>query len=244
LDSFISIAAGPPHWPQLVRAHLGRNLYGPRVRRARRRRARRRRARRAALRGDRPRGGFIQYIVNTIRGTFNITYITIYMNKIVIVPGNPGSSLLYIEFVEILKHTTNGYEFFILDHGVDKNRNVSLTEQIQNVIDQLNQIIQTGDRVYVIGHSIGAYMVLHALHGSHCKEIAKVFLMFPFLEADLSVSRARLLNIVCKCHKSIGIICGYLSFLPHGFKRAYSGPAPMHPNTKSNILLSFLSIGF
>ena len=141
------------------------------------------------------------------------------MNIFIIIPGNPGSSLLYSDFSSLLRRKID-CDVFIIDHIVDAKKNTPLSEQIVNIKDNLCQIIDSrdpDDSIHVIAHSIGAYMVFHAIRDGGIARIKKVFCLFPFFQADFSVPRARSLRMICKHHKSIGVIAGVLAMFPHYF---------------------------
>jgi hypothetical protein len=142
------------------------------------------------------------------------------MYVFIVIPGNPGSSLLYSDFVSILRRKIDYMicDVFVIDHIVDAKKNTSLSEQIVNVQDKLSEIVDSRDPVdsiYVIAHSIGAYMAFHAIKNIGLSRVKKVFCLFPFFQADFSVPRARSLRMICKYHKTIGMIGGVLSMFPH-----------------------------
>lgn len=139
--------------------------------------------------------------------------------QIVIIPGNPGHAQLYSLFKKELENLN--YNVIVLSPLSTPNILYTLEDQIEYIVDMLKNIIC--HPTILIGHSIGAYMLLHAIKKLDPKtlvfaNIVKVVAMYPFLEADLSVPRARQLAIISKYYTIIGCLGGVLSYMPYMIK--------------------------
>jgi hypothetical protein len=149
--------------------------------------------------------------------------------QLVIVPGNPGSALFYLPFLKIVHEALGGTAdvvvFSHLAHDLKSkhgNMLVSLEEQIQHKVDIFRDEIFSpgGVPVVIMGHSIGGYMLLHAmpqlqeLADAASTKILKVVGMFPFLEADFTLPRVKSLNKISKHFSALGCLGGMLSCLP------------------------------
>ena len=150
--------------------------------------------------------------------------------QVVIVPGNPGSALFYLPFIEYLHDELGGKaDVLVFSHLAHDLRSkhgdmlVSLEDQIQHKVDIFKDLILTEGKppTIVLGHSIGGYMLLHAMPQLQAiaeatsTEIIKAVCLFPFLEADFDLPRVRSLNIISKYHSALGILGGVLGCLPH-----------------------------
>lgn len=128
--------------------------------------------------------------------------------QILIIPGNPGNSDFYISFMKELGK-------FNFDINILQSHFDNLEDHIQDIVINLEMINRP---TIVIGHSIGAYMLLHAMSRIRNVNIVKVVAMYPFLEPDFSVPRVRNLAMISRYYTIIGYLAGALSYLPHWIK--------------------------
>eukprot|EP00195_Chlamydomonas_chlamydogama_P016914 CAMPEP_0202891084 /NCGR_PEP_ID=MMETSP1392-20130828/1261_1 /ASSEMBLY_ACC=CAM_ASM_000868 /TAXON_ID=225041 /ORGANISM="Chlamydomonas chlamydogama, Strain SAG 11-48b" /LENGTH=303 /DNA_ID=CAMNT_0049574759 /DNA_START=55 /DNA_END=966 /DNA_ORIENTATION=+ len=153
--------------------------------------------------------------------------------QVVIIPGNPGSALFYHHFVELLDEALeNKADIRVISHlNHDlhaKGELVPLEDQVTHKAAYLREHVLLPNRppVILLCHSIGAYMTLHALGKQHlggspprnAPPILKVVCMFPFLEADFSVPRARRLRRAAAHHNLLGMVASILSWVPDRIK--------------------------
>ena len=79
--------------------------------------------------------------------------------------------------------------------------------------------------VVVLGHSIGAWMALHAMPALDTLElppgapsIKKLVCMFPFFESDFTIPRVRRLHKLSKHYTLVGACAGMVGSLPQCLK--------------------------
>ena len=114
----------------------------------------------------------------------------------VIIPGNPGCIQFYEKFADVLSSSTNVPVWGVSHTGhvqADKNLNFNhpnvldcgLDRQIEHKIDYLEQeVFAKAEKVVLIGHSIGCYIILHIMDRMKHRETAmcKSVLLFPTIE--------------------------------------------------------------
>ncbi|KAK7862854.1 hypothetical protein R5R35_008453 [Gryllus longicercus] len=112
---------------------------------------------------------------------------------IVCIPGNPGVTGYYEEFLETLYCSLNIPVWIVSHAGHEVGRDVtipplrgnrqlySLEGQITHKIQFLNKYVPPHVNIYFVGHSIGTYMILQVL--KQCPEInarvKKSYMLFP-----------------------------------------------------------------
>jgi len=114
----------------------------------------------------------------------------------VIIPGNPGCIQFYEKFAQVLCDSTNTSVWGVSHTGhaqSDRNSNLEhpklldcgLESQIEHKISYLeNEVFQKAEKVILIGHSIGCYIILHIMDRMKQREsaILKSILLFPTIE--------------------------------------------------------------
>ncbi len=99
-----------------------------------------------------------------------------------------------------------------------------LDDQIQHKVDFLRQHVLLPGRPHaiLIGHSIGAYIALHALQrleehppvGKPQPHVEKVISLFPFFSADFTNKRQRLLRVLADWSSHAALVASGLGQLP------------------------------
>jgi len=152
--------------------------------------------------------------------------------QILVIPGNPGSAAYYLPFLQSLHTAYQGRAAVSavsqLGHAVgESSRLFSLSDQIQHKVDFLEaQVLSLGRLpVVIMGHSIGAYMALHAVKAleesnkERQPQILKVVALFPFLSVDATSLRQRTLRAVTRLPILCGTLFAVLGLLPAFVKR-------------------------
>ncbi|CAF1236231.1 unnamed protein product [Adineta ricciae] len=106
---------------------------------------------------------------------------------IVIIPGNPGLGGFYIPFAHELYNLFNeNISILVISqagHSPPLKHRFTLNEQIEHKLQSIDQLLPRTrqHRLILIGHSIGAYMVLRMLKKLEHR-LDRAFLLFPTLE--------------------------------------------------------------
>ncbi|CAF5154208.1 unnamed protein product, partial [Rotaria sp. Silwood1] len=107
--------------------------------------------------------------------------------SIVIIPGNPGLGGFYIPFAHELYNLFNeNISILIISqagHSPPLKYCFTLNEQIEHKIKTIEKVlpINKNHRLILIGHSIGAYMVLNMLDKFQ-NNFDRAFFLFPTIE--------------------------------------------------------------
>eukprot|EP01023_Acetabularia_acetabulum_P027854 TRINITY_DN2635_c0_g1_i5.p1 TRINITY_DN2635_c0_g1~~TRINITY_DN2635_c0_g1_i5.p1 ORF type:complete len:340 (-),score=24.70 TRINITY_DN2635_c0_g1_i5:510-1529(-) len=149
---------------------------------------------------------------------------------VLIVPGNPGQGLFYVRYVQHLHVSLEGRcDVFVLTlpgfeskpiHG--KTRRFSLQNHIETVselvLELRSEAIDDNLPVSLIGHSIGAYIILHAsdnLLRHHNYRVHSLIALYPFFRVDGSEQRQRATRFLCYYLPFVvGIFVQACSYLP------------------------------
>jgi len=125
--------------------------------------------------------------------------------------------------------------FFRLEHA-------SLTDQVAHKLEFIVKYIPQQSQLYLVGHSIGAYAVLHMLedliilYGYKVKyylmynlpkflhwwiQVERCFLLFPVFEHLTKTTRGYMCNIACnlRLHYPLMALAGFLYYTPDFVKR-------------------------
>ncbi|CAF3869063.1 unnamed protein product [Adineta steineri] len=106
---------------------------------------------------------------------------------IVIIPGNPGLGGFYIPFAHELYNLFNeNISILVISqagHSPPLKHCFTLNEQIEHKLQAIKQLVpnNSNHQLILIGHSIGAYMVLNMLDKLENK-LNRAFLLFPTIE--------------------------------------------------------------
>lgn len=107
--------------------------------------------------------------------------------SIVIIPGNPGLGGFYIPFAhELYKLFNEQISILVISqagHSPPVKTCFTLNEQIEHKLQSIEQLLPKSNnhRLILIGHSIGAYMLLQMLDRLS-ERIDRAFLLFPTIE--------------------------------------------------------------
>ena len=138
----------------------------------------------------------------------------------VIIPGNPGETRFYEPFMAALRAVihdqSRGFDVDVQAYSHDYCKADGSLVTMAEHIDQIQQLLK---RVLVkptvlIGHSVGSYMLLHALKNVDSGNILKVICVFPFFEADFSNASVRSVSVAARFYNAMGLVAGVLSRLP------------------------------
>jgi pimeloyl-ACP methyl ester carboxylesterase len=105
--------------------------------------------------------------------------------SIVIIPGNPGLGGFYIPFAHELYNLFNkNISILIISqagHSPPLKHCFTLNEQIEHKLITIEKLLPKDHRLILIGHSIGAYMVLKMLDKLE-NRLDRAFFLFPTIE--------------------------------------------------------------
>ncbi|XP_076764045.1 lipid droplet associated hydrolase sturkopf [Xylocopa sonorina] len=119
---------------------------------------------------------------------------------VVLIPGNPGVAEFYEGFIRTIKsRLPSETPIWVVGHAGHVqppsnlaitmpsdstwSENYSLTAQLQHKKDFIKQYIPEDAKLHLIGHSIGAWMILNLLKDdSIAKKVTKCYLLFPTIE--------------------------------------------------------------
>lgn len=110
-----------------------------------------------------------------------------YSKSFIIIPGNPGLGGFYIPFADELYRLFNEKIFVLVisqaGHSPAMKHCFTLNEQIEHKLSIIEQILprRKNQRLILIGHSIGAYMLLK-IFDRLSDRIDRAFLLFPTIE--------------------------------------------------------------
>lgn len=156
-----------------------------------------------------------------------------------IIPGNPGSMGFYETFAEAL-YSESGIPVWGISHTghvtipndvqeCDKKsmhhpavQDCGLAPQIRHKILFLkNEVLPKVDKVYLIGHSIGCYIILHILDQMKEEKLQKGILLFPTIERmAISPKGRRMTPMLVKYRGFFSYLAWFIGFLPHFVKKA------------------------
>ncbi|KAJ8713951.1 hypothetical protein PYW08_007571 [Mythimna loreyi] len=136
---------------------------------------------------------------------------------IVVITGSPGIPEFYREFAEQLHRCTQLPVCVVGHAGHDEIKNAkekyprtwtlyNTEGQIEHKLDLLNNYFDKRAKLHVIGHSIGAWMLMELLHkNDHLIErLSSVNLLFPTLQKFAATKNGKLVNNFVKyLHKFI-----------------------------------------
>jgi pimeloyl-ACP methyl ester carboxylesterase len=111
----------------------------------------------------------------------------LFSKSIVIIPGNPGLGGFYIPFAHELYNLFNEKISILIisqaGHSPPLKHCYTLKEQIEHKLKAIEQLLPTNEnhRLILIGHSIGAYMVLKMLERLE-NQFERAFFLFPTIE--------------------------------------------------------------
>lgn len=113
---------------------------------------------------------------------------------VVLIPGNPGIIRFYDGFLESLyEQCGRTLPLFGIQHAghgsldnntISNNASYNLTEQIEHKVAFIEEYFPSDCQLILIGHSIGAYIILKLLehYGAKQKKISKGIFLFPTIE--------------------------------------------------------------
>lgn len=185
-------------------------------------------------------------------------------NKVIIlIPGNPGMVGFYKDFAKLLYEKTEipvwclshaGHNFAdkstVTMPSFQENQHLyGLEGQVKHKIDFFKKYVPADAKVYLIGHSIGAYMALEALEDESIKnKIEETFLLFPTIEYMAKTRNGWFLNtLVRPIVPLVLFLCWIFTILPSFFASlllySYMYIANMPRQTQANNIKDLLKPG-
>lgn len=103
----------------------------------------------------------------------------------------------------------------------DKGYLFDLNGQVEHKLDLINNHIHKGCRLHLIGHSIGAWMILESIQKSpHVMErVASINLLFPTLQEMAVTKNGFFVNTIRRIHTFALILLTLFNLLPDYFLR-------------------------
>lgn len=113
---------------------------------------------------------------------------------LLVVPGNPGMGHFYVPFASRLFEVGRGsFDVAVVSHAghspgycrpTDGGGDdwYGLEDQVKHKMAYLREHASDKQTIYLVGHSIGCYIILQMLKAIEPSRVAKVFLLFPAVE--------------------------------------------------------------
>lgn len=154
--------------------------------------------------------------------------------QILVIPGNPGIGSYYLPFMTALQqHLDVPATIRTLSHAGQDVHNTgdcsySLRDQIDHKVAFLRAHMQLGPDappLIIAGHSIGAYMAVHAVRmlGADSSNIQCVAALFPFFAVDSTSYTQRRLQWLVQRPGLAGTVVSAVAWLPLPLRRALVG---------------------
>ncbi len=157
---------------------------------------------------------------------------------LLVVPGSPGMGHFYIPFATRLFHLGSGaYDVAIVSHaghspGFSRPSNsdqdssepgrdwYSLEDQIAHKLAYITEHAREKESLYLVGHSIGCFMILRLLRQLAPTLVRKAVFLFPTIERMLQTPNGEWLSPYFRpaLRSPIASMVGLLSWLPHSLK--------------------------
>ncbi|KAM3967803.1 lipid droplet associated hydrolase sturkopf [Aphomia sociella] len=149
------------------------------------------------------------------------------------IPGNPGYTDFYIEFASEL-HESTGLPVCVVGHaghneiqdgpqGISKTDDLyNLNGQVAHKLDFINNHIDKKSKLHLIGHSIGAWLIIDLLEKdpSLTDRVASVNLLFPTIQKLAeSPNGKRVIKYVKNFDTLLVFLMKLISYLPNFLKR-------------------------
>uniref|UniRef100_A0A915I9V2 Lipid droplet-associated hydrolase n=1 Tax=Romanomermis culicivorax TaxID=13658 RepID=A0A915I9V2_ROMCU len=147
-------------------------------------------------------------------------------NVLLFIPGNPGACSFYEEFLTQLSVRKPDFTFVVISHSNHDyhhwqydSASYNLSEQIEHKLEFISAYIPKECKLFLAGHSIGAYMVLKKLAilvGKLGYDVRHCFLLFPVFERMQQTPNGLRLSKIFdyKLHYLLIFATYVLSFLP------------------------------
>lgn len=152
---------------------------------------------------------------------------------VMVITGNPGIPEFYREFIETLKtrlpsevpvwvvghagHVQPPENLAVTMPGVEEwNENYSLDAQVRQKVEFVKKYVPEDARLHLIGHSIGAWMILNALKDQQVSErVVRCYLLFPTIERMAETKNGWFFTrIVSRLAWLLIFLCYVFSFFP------------------------------
>ncbi len=164
---------------------------------------------------------------------------------VVVIPGSPGMAHFYVPFATRLFDMGNGaYDVAIVSHAghspgftrptanqesgsIDVSEQTQdwfgLEDQIAHKLAFINEQASEKDSLYLVGHSIGCYMILQMLRVLSPARIKKAIFLFPTIERMLQSPNGQRLSPLFRpaLRSPLASVVGLLSWLPHSLKKYF-----------------------
>ncbi|XP_041974863.1 lipid droplet-associated hydrolase [Aricia agestis] len=157
---------------------------------------------------------------------------------VVCITGNPGLCEFYTDFAtEVHKQTS--LPVCVINHigheenennelyKLESNKNIfNLEGQVHQKFDFITNHIDKNSKIHLVGHSIGAWMLVEMLdrYGELHERISSANLLFPTIQKLAQTKNGRFMNnYVKKSFKIIIFLCTLLQWLPNAFTNLLIG---------------------
>ncbi|KAI8438804.1 hypothetical protein MSG28_011176 [Choristoneura fumiferana] len=143
---------------------------------------------------------------------------------IVCISGNPGIPDFYIEFAaELHKSTGLPVCVTVKSNILEKQEHLfNLEGQITHKLDLISNKIDKNSKIHLIGHSIGAWLVIEALDKQKelLEKVASINLLFPTIQGMAVAENGKYLNkIVRRFHTITILLFTLVHILPEFLKQ-------------------------
>ncbi|XP_039760420.1 lipid droplet-associated hydrolase [Pararge aegeria] len=144
-------------------------------------------------------------------------------NVIICITGNPGISDFYIEFASELFKSMS-IPICVIGHAgheesLDKKNKYlfNLKDQLEHKLDLIENHINKNSKIHLIGHSIGAWMIIELIHkqSNLIDRVSSINLLFPTIQKmALSRNGKYVNNVLRKIYKIILFLSTLFYLLP------------------------------
>ncbi|XP_023935786.2 lipid droplet-associated hydrolase [Bicyclus anynana] len=145
-------------------------------------------------------------------------------NVLICITGNPGISDFYIDFGSEL-YKSMLMPVCVIGHAgheesLDKNSKYlfNLKDQLEHKLDLIENYIHKNCKIHLIGHSIGAWMIIEILekHNHLVERVSSVNLLFPTIQKMAVSQNGKFVNnVLRKIYRFILFLSTLLYMLPN-----------------------------
>ncbi|CAH2102235.1 unnamed protein product [Euphydryas editha] len=148
---------------------------------------------------------------------------------IVCITGNPGVSDFYIDFASelyknvrlplcVIGHAGHDYNSSNKTYQLVNNEHLfNLDAQVKHKLDFIENYIHPNSKIHLIGHSIGAWIIVECLHkNDHLMDrVLSINLLFPTLQRMAESKNGKYItNFLRKMHWFVLFLCNFLYLFP------------------------------
>ena len=152
---------------------------------------------------------------------------------LLVVPGSPGMGHFYIPFASRLFELGQGsFDIAVVSHAghspgycrpMDGGGNdwYALEDQVAHKMAYLRDHASEKQTLYLVGHSIGCYIILHMLKHIAPDRVSKVFFLFPTLERmGETPNGRRLMPFFRQCLRPATALVWLVTWIPEAVRKA------------------------